>query len=112
LEVLFLVPFAVAFKALLAAGFWVYGVPAYIAVMIFVFMVVVGFVYAWKKGTFDWSLQARAEARAEGKALQAERKKRLRSMPKDRPLPLGTPSAPGSRTPAVVSDPTLVSAGK
>ena len=112
LEVLFLVPFAVAFKALLAAGFYTYGVPAYAAVMIFVFMVVVGFIYAWKKGTFDWSLQARAEARAEGKALAAERKKRLRSMPKDRPLPMGAPTAPGSRTPAVVSDPTLVSAGK
>lgn len=112
LEVLFLVPFAVAFKALLAAGFWAYGVPAYIAVMIFIFMVVVGFVYAWKKGTFDWSLQARAEARAEGKALAAERKKRLRSAPKDRPLPMGTPTAPGSRNPAVVSDPTLVSASK
>lgn len=75
LEVLFLVPFAVAFKALLAAGFYAYGLPAYVAVMIFVFMVVVGFVYAWKKGTFDWSLQARAEARAEAKALYAERKR-------------------------------------
>jgi NADH-quinone oxidoreductase subunit A len=75
LEVLFLIPFAVAFKALLAAGFWAYGFPAYVAVMIFVFMVIVGFVYAWKKGTFDWSVQARAEARAEAKALYAERKK-------------------------------------
>ena len=76
LEVLFLIPFAVAFKALLAAGFVAYGLPAYVAVMIFVFMVVVGFIYAWKKGTFDWNLQARAEARAEAKALYAERKKR------------------------------------
>lgn len=113
LEVLFLVPFAVAFKAFLAAGiYWSVGIPAYVAVMIFVFMVIVGFVYAWKKGTFDWSLQARAEARAEAKALRAERKRRLRSMPKDRPLPMGTPTAPGTRTPAVVSDPTLVSANK
>lgn len=76
LEVLFLIPFAVAFKALLVAGFYAYGLPAYAAVMVFVFMVVVGFVYAWKKGTFDWSLQARAEARAEAKAMYAERKKR------------------------------------
>jgi NADH-quinone oxidoreductase subunit A len=112
LEVLFLIPFAVAFGALLQAGFWVYGVPAYVAVMVFVFMVVVGFIYAWKKGTFDWSLQARAEARAEAKTLATERKKRLRSMPKDRPLPMGTPTNPGSRVPAVVSDPTLVTAGK
>lgn len=76
LEVLFLIPFAVAFVALLRAGFWEFGFPAYASVMVFVFMVVVGFVYAWKKGTFDWSLQARAEARAEAKALYAERKKR------------------------------------
>jgi NADH-quinone oxidoreductase subunit A len=80
LEVLFLVPFAVAFKALLAAGFYTYGVPAYVAVMIFIFMVLVGFIYAWKKGTFDWSLQARAEARAEAKAMYAERKKRRASL--------------------------------
>lgn len=111
LEVLFLIPFAVAFGALLQAGFWVYGVPAYAAVMIFVFMVIVGFVYAWKKGTFDWSLQARAEARAEAKALAAERKKRMRQMPKDQPLPYGTPVSADKFAP-VVSDPTLVSAGK
>lgn len=112
LEVMFLIPFAVAFNALLAAGFWVYGFPAYVAVMIFVAMVIIGFVYAWKKGTFDWSLQSRAEARAEAKAMAVERKKRMRDLPKDRPLPYGTPSNPGSRVPAVVSDPTLVSAGK
>lgn len=112
LEVMFLIPFAVAFGALLEAGFWVYGVPAYGAVMIFVAMVVIGFIYAWKKGTFDWSLQSRAEARAEAKAMAVERKKRMRDLPKDRPLPYGTPSNPGSRVPAVVSDPTLVSAGK
>lgn len=76
LEVLFLIPFAVAFKGLLAAGFYAYGLPAYVAVMIFLFMVVVGFIYASKKGTFDWSLQARAEARAEAKALYAERKRK------------------------------------
>jgi NADH-quinone oxidoreductase subunit A len=76
LEVLFLIPFAVAFKGLLTAGFYAYGLPAYVAVMIFLFMVVVGFIYAWKKGTFDWSLQARAEARAEAKAMYAERKRK------------------------------------
>lgn len=76
LEVLFLIPFAVAFAALLRAGFSEFALPAYIAVMIFIFMVVVGFIYAWKKGTFDWSLQARVEARAEARALYAERKNR------------------------------------
>ena len=76
LEVLFLIPFAVAFGVLLKAGFSAYALPAYIAVMIFIGMVIIGFVYAWKKGTFEWNVQARAEARAEAKALYAERKKR------------------------------------
>jgi NADH-quinone oxidoreductase subunit A len=95
LEVLFLVPFAVAFKALLASGFWAVGVPAFVAVMIFVFMVVVGFIYAWKKGTFDWSLQARAEARAEAKELLHERKKRARELAKKLPPTQLQPTAIG-----------------
>ncbi len=78
LEVLFLIPFAVAFGFLLKiqGGFYTFALPAYAAVMIFIGMVVIGFVYAWKKGTFEWNVQARAEARAEAKALYAERKKR------------------------------------
>lgn len=75
LEVLFLIPFAVAFGFLLKAGFADYALPAYVAVMIFIGMVIIGFVYAWKKGTFEWNVQARAEARAEAKALYADRKK-------------------------------------
>jgi NADH-quinone oxidoreductase subunit A len=87
LEVLFLIPFAVSFKILMDSGFREFGVPAYIAVVTFLFMVVVGFVYAWRKGTFDWSVQARAEARAEAKAMFAERKR----------LRLTTPTKTGTR---------------
>lgn len=65
-EVIFLVPFAVAFAAMAAAGL---GVVSYIAVMIFVIFVVVGFVYTWAKGSFEWSERARQEAKAEAIVL-------------------------------------------
>jgi len=71
IEVLFIVPFAVAFKSLIAAeassGVY-YGTVALIEILIFIGTLIVGYVYVWRKGTFDWGLQARAEARAEAKA--------------------------------------------
>ena len=30
---------------------------------------IVGYIYVWRKGIFDWGLQARAEARAEAKEM-------------------------------------------
>lgn len=46
LEVAFLFPWAVALRHIGALGFW--------AMMLFVVDLVVGFVYAWKKGALDW----------------------------------------------------------
>jgi NADH-quinone oxidoreductase subunit A len=46
LEIAFLFPWAVALKDIGAAGFW--------AMMIFLAILVVGFVYEWKKGALDW----------------------------------------------------------
>lgn len=81
IEVLFMVPFAVAFKSLLAQqgieGAPAYGTIAFIEIMIFIGSLIVGYIYLWKKGTFDWGVQARAEARAEAKKL-AERNKAAR----------------------------------
>jgi NADH-quinone oxidoreductase subunit A len=77
IEVLFVVPFAVAFKALLgeqASTGIVYGSIAFIEIMIFLATLVVGYIYVWKKGTFDWGLQARAEARAEAKEMARTRR--------------------------------------
>jgi NADH-quinone oxidoreductase subunit A len=77
IEVLFIVPFAVAFKSLIAAektSGILYGTVAIIEILAFIATFVVGYIYVWKKGTFDWGLQARAEAREEAKALA----KRLR----------------------------------
>ncbi len=72
IEVLFIIPFAVAFKDLIAAeassGVY-YGTIAFIEIMIFLSTLVVAYIYVWKKGTFDWGLQARAEAREEAKLM-------------------------------------------
>ena len=77
IEVLFMVPFAVAFKSLIfaenATGI-AYGSIALIEILIFIATLVIGYIYVWKKGTFDWGLQARAEARAQTKALAKQRR--------------------------------------
>jgi NADH-quinone oxidoreductase subunit A len=46
LEIAFLFPWAVALKHVGATGFW--------AMMIFLSILVVGFIYEWKKGALDW----------------------------------------------------------
>src|SRR6185503_14696814 len=74
LEVLFIVPFAVAFKSLLAAGPMVFGTVAFIEILVFIATFIVGYIYVWKKGTFDWGLQARAEAREEAKLMAKQRR--------------------------------------
>ena len=70
IEVLFIIPFAVAFKSLLglqASSGIAYGTIAFIEILVFIATLIVGYIYVWKKGTFDWGLQARAEARSEAK---------------------------------------------
>ena len=67
-----MVPFAVAFKYLIEQQ-KITGVPfaavALVEILVFIATLVVGYLYVWKKGTFDWGLQARAEARAEAKEM-------------------------------------------
>ncbi len=76
LEILFMIPFAVAFKELLAiensTGI-LYGTTAFIGVLLFLATVVIGLVYDWKKGAFDWSSQARDSARAHARDLRKKR---------------------------------------
>lgn len=77
IEVLFIVPFAVAFKSLLAqqqSSAVAFGTIAFIEILVFLATLVVGYIYVWKKGTFDWGLQARAEAREEAKQLAKKRR--------------------------------------
>ena len=45
-EVLFLTPWAVVFRSL--------GVVAYLEMMIFVVILLLGWAYAWKKGALEW----------------------------------------------------------
>src|ERR1041384_272158 len=68
IEVIFLVPWAAVFKTLIAQGAamrWF----AYLEMMIFVGLLLVGYIYIVKKGAFDWNERARREAEAEAKAL-------------------------------------------
>jgi NADH-quinone oxidoreductase subunit A len=46
LEVAFLFPWAVAFKTVGAFGFW--------AMIVFLAVLTIGFVYEWKKGALEW----------------------------------------------------------
>jgi NADH-quinone oxidoreductase subunit A len=46
LEIAFLFPWAAAYQEIGLVGFW--------SVMIFLGLLVVGFVYEWKKGALDW----------------------------------------------------------
>lgn len=79
IEVLFIIPFAVAFKSLLAeqaSSGIAYGTIAFVEIMVFIGTLVIAYIYVWKKGTFDWGLQARAEARAEAKEMAKLRRHR------------------------------------
>ena len=72
IEVLFMVPFAVAFKYLIGEQVRTgvaFGAVALFEILVFIATLVVGYIYVWRKGTFDWGLQARAEARAEAKEM-------------------------------------------
>lgn len=77
IEVLFIIPFAVAFKRLLAqeqiSGI-AFGTIALAEILVFIGTLIVGYIYVWKKGTFDWGLQARAEAREEAKLMAKRRR--------------------------------------
>ena len=46
LEIAFLFPWAVSLRDIGASGFW--------AMMIFLTILVVGFIYEWKKGALEW----------------------------------------------------------
>lgn len=77
IEVIFLIPWAVVFKKFAAGGYrWL----VYVEMMLFVVLLLVGYVYVVKKGAFDWGDRARREAEAEARALkQAEAQNRGKS---------------------------------
>jgi NADH-quinone oxidoreductase subunit A len=47
IEVAFLYPWAISFRALGPAGYW--------QIVSFFVLLVTGYIYVWRKGAFDWS---------------------------------------------------------
>ncbi|MGI9065102.1 MAG: NADH-quinone oxidoreductase subunit A [Pyrinomonadaceae bacterium] len=78
IEVIFLVPWAVVFKTLAGPS---YGLRTlvYVEMMVFVALLLAGYVYVIKKGAFDWGETARREAEAEARALSDMEKRRLQA---------------------------------
>ncbi|MBV6496305.1 MAG: NADH-quinone oxidoreductase subunit A [Acidobacteria bacterium ACB1] len=78
IEVLFIVPFAVAFKSLLKEPA-IFGIVALLEILAFIATLIVGYIYVWKKGVFEWGVQSRVEAREEAKRMARARRENLRS---------------------------------
>jgi NADH-quinone oxidoreductase subunit A len=78
IEVIFLMPWAVVFKTLASPT---YGLRTlvYVEMMVFVFLLLAGYVYIIKKGAFDWNESARREAEAEARLLSDLEQRKLRS---------------------------------
>src|ERR1043165_8468171 len=68
IELIFLIPWAVVFKSFVAAGGGL-ATLIYVEMMLFVVLLLVGYVYIIKKGLFEWGDRARLEAEAEARAL-------------------------------------------
>lgn len=68
IELIFLIPWAVVFKSFATGGYDL-RVLIYVEMMLFVVLLLVGYVYILKKGLFEWGDRARVEAEAEGRAL-------------------------------------------
>ncbi len=68
IEVIFLVPWAVVFKTLSSPAYGLRNL-IYFEMIIFIALLLAGYIYVLKKGAFDWSDRARMEAEAEGRLL-------------------------------------------
>lgn len=80
IEVIFLVPWAAVFKTLATQG------PAmrwfvYLEMMVFIGLLLVGYIYVVKKGAFHWGERARREAEAEAHALHELEAQRTQQRP-------------------------------
>lgn len=85
LEILFMIPFAVAFKDMLGiereTGI-LFGTIAFVGILVFLATVVIGLIFDWKKGAFEWSEQSRAAARAQAIALRKAQIKEAKGVKK------------------------------
>ena len=76
IEVIFLMPWAVVFKTLASPA---YGLRTlvYVEMMIFVVLLLAGYVYVVKKGAFNWTESARSDAEGEARLLADVEKRNL-----------------------------------
>jgi len=75
IEVIFLIPWAVVFKTLSSPAFGMRRL-VYWEMMVFVLLLLVGYIYVVKKGAFDWGETARREAEAEARLLHDVEKRK------------------------------------
>ena len=71
IELIFLMPWAVVFRPLAVAGGTLRTI-IFVEMMLFIALLLVGYVYVWKKGLFEWNDRARREAEAEARALAVQ----------------------------------------
>ena len=77
IEVIFLVPWAVVFKTLSAPEVGLANL-VYFEMIIFIILLLVGYVYVIKKGAFDWNERARLEAEAQARLLSDVEQEHIR----------------------------------
>ena len=68
IEVIFLVPWAAVFKRMAGESAAMRNV-VFFEMIVFIFLLLAGYIYVVKKGAFDWGERARSEAHAEARAL-------------------------------------------
>src|SRR6266536_1420194 len=76
IEVIFLVPWAVVFKTLAGPAYGLRNL-IYLEMLLFIALLLAGYVYVVKKGAFDWGDRARREAAAEARLLADMEKRQL-----------------------------------
>lgn len=69
IEVIFLIPWAVVFRDFFAMGTEMRNL-IYVEMMVFMALLLVGYIYIVRKGLFEWSERARLEAEAEARMLR------------------------------------------
>jgi NADH-quinone oxidoreductase subunit A len=77
IEVIFLVPWAVVFKTMASPAFGLRTL-IYVEMMVFVVLLLAGYVYVIKKGAFDWGESARREAEGQGRLLSDMEERKIR----------------------------------
>jgi len=77
IEVIFLIPWAVVFRTLASPAYGLKNL-VYFEMILFIVLLLAGYVYVIKKGAFDWSDRARRDAEAEGRLLADMEKRHVR----------------------------------